>query len=145
MATVRDILARKGAHVFTTSKDATVLQAALLMNEHQVGSLVVLEDDRVIGLFTERDLLCRVVAEQRDPAITAVGEVMTTEVACCTPQTTLEEARGAMKNRRVRHLPLVDGEQRLQGVISIGDLNAFATSDHEQTIYMLQEYIYGRV
>ena len=86
-----------------------------------------------------------VVGEQREPCKTTVGEVMTTEVICCTPETTIQEARGAMKNRRVRHLPLVDGEHRLRGLISIGDLNAYETSDHEQTIYLLQEYIYGRV
>jgi CBS domain-containing protein len=144
MATVQDILARKGSFVFTTSKEATVLQAALLMNEHKIGALVVIDDGRVAGMFTERDVLRRVVGEQRDPAKTLVGEAMTSEVFCCTLETTLEEARGAMKNRRVRHLPLVDSEQRLQGLISIGDLNAYETSDHEQTIYLLQEYIYGR-
>jgi len=145
MATVQDLLARKGPHVFTTGPGATVLDAAFLMNEHKIGSLVVLDDDRVIGIFTERDVLRRVVGEQREPATTLVGEVMTTEVVCCTLATTITEARGAMKNRRVRHLPLVDGEHRLLGLISIGDLNAYETSDHEQTIYLLQEYISGRV
>jgi CBS domain-containing protein len=122
-----------------------VLEAAHLMNEHKIGSLVVIEDGQVIGMFTERDVLRRVVGELRDPAHTRVDEVMTTEVVCCTIETTIAEARGAMKNRRVRHLPLVDGERRLQGLVSIGDLNAYETSDHEQTIYLLQEYIYGRV
>jgi CBS domain-containing protein len=145
MATVREILARKGSHVFTIGPGATVLEAALLMNEHKIGSLVVIDDGRVVGIFTERDILQRVVGEQRDPARTRVGEVMTTEIVCCTPETTIAEARGAMKNRRVRHLPLVDEDHRLLGLISIGDLNAHATSDHEQTIYLLQEYIYGRV
>jgi CBS domain-containing protein len=115
------------------------------MNEHKIGSLVVLEAGQVVGMFTERDVLRRVVGEQRDPARTRVGEVMTTEVVCCTPETTIDEARGAMKNRRIRHLPLVDGDRRLQGLISIGDLNAYQASDHEQTIYWLHEYIYGRV
>jgi CBS domain-containing protein len=145
MATVREILARKGAHVTTISPEATVLEGAHLMNEHKIGSLVVLDDGQVVGMFTERDVLRRVVGEQRDPAETRVGDVMTTEVVCCTPETTIAEARGAMKNRRVRHLPLVDDERRLQGLISIGDLNAYETSDHEQTIYLLQEYIWGRV
>lgn len=145
MATVREILARKGSNVFTIGPEATVLDAALLMNEHKIGSLVVLEAGQVVGMFTERDVLRRVVGEQRDPARTRVGEVMTTEVVCCTPETTIDEARGAMKNRRIRHLPLVDGDRRLQGLISIGDLNAYQASDHEQTIYWLHEYIYGRV
>ena len=118
---------------------------AHLMNQHKIGALVVIEDGRVVGMFTERDVLRRVVGEERDPRTTLVGDVMTTEVACCTPETTIDEARGAMKNRRVRHLPLVDDKHRLQGLISIGDLNAYLTSDHEQTIFLLQEYLYGRV
>ena len=146
MATLRDILARKGSHVFTIGPEATVMDAATLMNEHKVGALVVIDDGRgVIGMFTERDVLRRVVGEQRDPLTTHVADVMTTEVACATPATTIEEARGAMKNRRIRHLPLVDDDRRLMGLISIGDLNAYETSDHEYTIYMLQEYLYGRV
>ena len=145
MATVREILRRKGAHVFTVGKEATVLEGALLMNEHKIGSLVVIDDDRVVGIFTERDILQRVVGEERDPRRTPIGDVMTTEIVCCCPDTTIDEARGAMKNRRVRHLPLVDDDHRLLGVISIGDLNAYETSDHEHTIYLLQEYLYGRV
>lgn len=145
MATVREILDRKGAGVYTIGKDARVLQAALLMNEHKIGALVVLEADQVVGMFTERDVLRRVVGEQRDPATTLVAQVMTTELVCCTPETTIDEARAAMKNRRIRHLPLIDGARRLQGLISIGDLNAFETSSQEHTIYLLQEYLYGRV
>ena len=83
--------------------------------------------------------------EQRDPARTPVADVMTTELFCCTPETSIEEARGVMKNRRVRHLPLVDGDRRLQGLISIGDLNAAQSHDQEQTIYLLHEYINGYV
>jgi CBS domain-containing protein len=145
MPTVREILRRKGAHVVTIGPKATVLEAALLMNDHRIGSLVVIDDGGVVGMFSERDVLRRVVGEHRDPVNTLVGEVMTTEVVCCTLETTIEEARGAMKNRRIRHLPLVDGEHRLQGLVSIGDLNAYEASDHEQTIYLLHEYLYGRV
>jgi CBS domain-containing protein len=145
MPNVAEILKRKGTQVLTIGKDATVLEAAHLMNRHKIGSLIVIDEERVVGIFTERDILQRVVAEQRDPAEAAVGEVMTTEVVCCTPQTTIEEARGAMKNRRIRHMPLVDDDGQLQGVISIGDLNAWEASHQEETIYLLQEYIYGRV
>jgi CBS domain-containing protein len=145
MSTVREILARKGSHVHTIGTHATVLDAACLMNEHHIGALVVVEGGAVIGIFTERDVLRRVVGPQKDPSRTLVGEAMTTEVACCTPETTIEEARVAMKERRVRHLPLVDDQGRLAGLISIGDLNAHDAFSHEQTIYLLQEYIYGRV
>ena len=144
MGTVREILTRKGSQVWSVGKEATVLDAALLMNEHRIGALVVLEDGRVAGMFTERDVLRRVVAEQRDPVRTRVVEVMTDEVICGTLETSVEEARGAMKNRRIRHLPLVDGDRRLLGLISIGDLNAHEATSQEQTIHMLQEYLYGR-
>jgi len=71
--------------------------------------------------------------------------VMTAEVACCTMDTPLDEARGVMKNRRIRHLPVLDGDQQLLGLVSIGDLNAHLAQDQEHTIHVLHEYIYGRV
>lgn len=145
MATVRDILAKKGSHVWSINGDTTVLNAAQLMTEEKIGALLVLDGERIVGMFSERDILQQVVAAGRDPALTTVADVMTVEVACCTPDTPLEEARGAMKNRRIRHLPVVDGDERLLGIISIGDLNAFQVADQEQTIFLLNEYLYGRV
>jgi CBS domain-containing protein len=145
MATVRDILAVKGSQVYAVDKGATVLAAALLMNEHKIGALVVIEDGQVAGMFTERDVLQRVVSKRRDPVETPVADVMTSEVLCCTPETSLEEARAVMKTRRIRHLPVVDSGRRLQGLISIGDLNAHQANSQEQTIHYLHEYLYGRV
>ena len=145
MPQVRDILEKKGTQVWTVGPQATVMQAATLMNEYKIGALVVTDAGRIIGMFTERDVLRRVVGEHRDPLTTLVADVMTTEVLCCTPRTLLEEARTVMKERRIRHLPVSDDDGRLLGLISIGDLNAYQTSDHEYTIYMLQEYLYGRV
>jgi CBS domain-containing protein len=145
MATVRDILVKKGSGVLTTGRESTVLEAAILMNEHKVGALVVLEGGRIAGMFTERDVLRRVVGEVRDPAHTRVEEVMTTELVCCRPETTLDEARGAMMNRRIRHLPVINDQDEMVGLISIGDLNAHERTSHEQTIYLLEEYVYGRV
>jgi CBS domain-containing protein len=145
MATVRDILVRKGSGVLTTGRESTVLEAAILMNEHKVGALVVLEGGRIVGMFTERDVLRRVVGEVRDPAHTRVEEVMTAEVVCCRPETTLDEARGAMMNRRIRHLPVINDQEEMVGLISIGDLNAHERTSHEQTIYLFEEYVHGRV
>ena len=145
MATVKDILTVKGRQVLSIGPSATVLDTALLMNDHKVGSLVVMSGGEVIGIITERDILQRVVVYRLDPAETQVSEVMTTEVICCQLDTPLEEARGVLKNRRIRHLPVVDDFKRLCGMISIGDLNAHETHDHELTIHVLQEYIYGRV
>jgi CBS domain-containing protein len=145
MAIVRDILANKGSHVWSIGGQSSVLDAARFMTEHKIGALIVLDGERIAGMFSERDILQRVVAEGRDPAKAVVREVMTEEVACCTPETSIEEARGAMKNRRIRHLPVVDGQDHLLGVISIGDLNAFQVASQEQTIFLLNEYLYGRV
>jgi CBS domain-containing protein len=145
MVKVQEILANKGSQVVSVGKDATVLDAALVMNEHRVGAVVVLDQDHIAGMFTERDVLRRVVGDRRDPTTTTVAEVMTVEVICCTPETSIEEARGAMKNRRIRHLPVVDGDSHLLGLISIGDLNAYQATAQEQTIHLLHEYLYGRV
>ena len=144
MATVKDILAVKGSQVLSIGPEATVLDAAHLMNEHKVGSLVVMDAGRIIGIISERDILTRIVVPRRDPGVTPVLEAMTMEVVCCQPHTPLDEARGVLKNRRIRHLPVVDEEQRLCGMISIGDLNAFDSADQELTIHVLREYISGR-
>jgi CBS domain-containing protein len=142
MATVKDILATKGPKVFSVPPEATALEAAVLMNEHKIGALIVLDGERVVGMFTERDILRRIVAEERAAEQTRVGDLMTKEVICCTPQTALEEARVAMKNRRIRHLPVVE-DDRLLGMISIGDLNAYEAHDHQVTIHVLEEYIHS--
>jgi CBS domain-containing protein len=144
MATVKDILAVKGTQVDGTHPGATVYDAAVAMNERKIGSLAVMEDDRLVGIVTERDILQRVVAQRLDATETLVGDVMTVELVCCAMHTTLEEARGAMKNRRIRHMPVVDDDFRLLGLISIGDLNAYEATSHEQTIYLMQQYIYGQ-
>jgi CBS domain-containing protein len=144
MATVKEILAKKGADVRTIDHAATVLDGAMAMNQHRIGALVVLKDDHVVGMFTERDVLRRVVGECRDPATTPISAVMTEEVACCRIDTTVEEARVAMKDRRIRHLPVIDEQGSLLGLVSIGDLNAFQATSQEQTIHLMHEYLYGR-
>jgi len=144
MATVKLILTQKGSHVYSVGVETTVLNAALLMNDHKVGALVVLDGSRVKGIFTERDVLRRVVAEGRDPAVARIAEVMTTEVICCQPETSIDEARGVFKNRRIRHLPVANEQRQLLGMISIGDLNAYHATEQEKTIHSLEEYLYGR-
>ena len=144
MANIASILAEKGSQVLTISKSMTVLDAARMMNEHKCGSLLITEDDQLHGIITERDVLSRVVAEQRDPAATPVVAVMTPEIAVCTAETSLEEARAVMRNRRIRHLPVVNEHNHLIGVVSIGDLNAYRLEGQEKTIHLLHEYIYGQ-
>ena len=143
MPTVKDILSEKGPDVLSIRKDATVLEAATLMNEHRTGSVLVVTDERVEGIFTERDVLRRVVGAGRDPAQTTVEEVMTTDLTCCEPDTPVEQARAAMRNRRIRHLPVVDDQGKVHGIVSIGDLNAFDLDAQELTIHFMREYIYG--
>ncbi len=143
MATIKDLLVKKGRHVSSIGPEASALDAALLMNEHKIGSLVVIHNDKVEGIITERDILQRVVAARRDPAKCRVADTMTRDVICCTEATTLDEARGVMKNRRIRHLPVVNPRRELLGLISIGDLNAHLATDQEVTIHFLHEYLYG--
>jgi CBS domain-containing protein len=144
MATVRDILAKKGTQVLSIQPEASVYDAARLMNEHKVGAVLVTEAGRLLGIFTERDVLMRIVAQRRDPVETRVEEVMTTGLACCRQHTTLDEARGVMMNRRIRHLPVVNDAEQVQGLVSIGDLNAYDHHSQEQTIHFLHQYIYGQ-
>jgi CBS domain-containing protein len=145
MPTVRDILARKGGQVFTIGPQATVLDAACLMNEHKIGCLLVTHNEGIAGILTERDLLERVVAQCRAPDQMPVSEAMTTEVLYCRPHTDLDEVRTIMKDYRLRHLPVVDLQGTLHGMVSIGDLNAWQVQTQEATITVLTEYIHGRV
>lgn len=142
MSTVQAVLAKKGGQVVTIGVADSALTAATLMNERGIGGLVVLEAGRVAGMFTERDILRRVVAMKRDPATTPVGEVMTTPVAFCRLETTLEECRAVMTEKRIRHLPVVD-EKGVCGIVTIGDLMGHEVTDQEATIQYLNEYIFG--
>jgi len=145
MPTVLDILATKGDHVHTIAASATVLEATQLMNDQKIGALVVMDGRKVAGMFTERDVLRRVIAEERSPRQVRVGDVMTREIVCCGPDTDLDDASAIMRDRRIRHLPICDDDGQLHGLISIGDLNAFHASHQEAHISFLSEYVYGRV
>ena len=142
MATVQAVLARKGGRVVSAGVADSVLTAATLMNERGIGGLVVLDGDRVAGMFTERDILRRVVAMRRDPATTLLRDVMTTPVAYCRRETTLEECRAVMTEKRIRHLPVMD-DQGVCGIVTIGDLMAQEVTDHAATIQYLNEYFFG--
>ena len=144
MPTVRDVLASKVQGVQSTTPEATVLEAVNQMNDHKIGALVVMDDGKVAGMFTERDVLRRVVGDGRTPGGTRVGQVMTSKVVCCEPDADLEEVATLMKNRRIRHVPVCNGDGRLVGMISIGDVNAYNASNQEATIHFLNDYIYGR-
>lgn len=145
MATVNDLLKAKSPRsVLTIERRETVLAATQLMDHHSVGALIITDNGRMCGIFTERDVLRRVVVAQRNPNETPVGDVMSSKMACCSPEMSIDEARSTMRTHRIRHLPVVGPEGALQGVISIGDLNAHLANDQEVTLHFLNEYLHGR-
>jgi len=143
MPNVGQLLKNKTLGVVSVLPNTSVLDAAVLMNEKRVGALLVINDDTLEGIFTERDILRRVVAQKSPPAEIAVGQVMTREIICCSPDTTHEQARVIFMEKRIRHLPVVDEQGVSLGMISIGDVNAWAMDSQEAEIHYLQEYLYG--
>jgi CBS domain-containing protein len=144
MPTVQDILASKGSHVYRIDASATVLEATHVMNEHKIGALVVMDKGKVTGIFTERDVLRRVVAVEKSPSKVTVGEVMTADMVCCRAEDDLDDVSRVMADRRVRHLPVCGDGGDLLGLISIGDVNMAHASTQEAQITFLSEYVYGR-
>ena len=145
MPTVSDVLAAKGGQVNSVSPATRVLDAINKMNQHKIGAVLAVQDGQVAGIFTERDVLRRVIGEQRSPADCTVSEVMTEDVICVRPETDLDEVAAIMQQKKIRHVPVCNDDGRLHGMISIGDLNAFHASSQEAQIHFLSEYIYGRV
>lgn len=144
MATAHDILARKGSLVYSIHPSATVLEATQRMNHHRIGALIVMNDGQIVGIFTERDVLRRVVGNQVDPSKIAVFDVMTTDLVTCSPETEIEEISETMRARRIRHMPVMSAEGELLGVVSIGDINAHNALRKEAELHYLSEYVYGR-
>ncbi|MDH4130724.1 MAG: CBS domain-containing protein [Gemmatimonadota bacterium] len=141
MATVHDILKRKGVTVVSVPRSTSVLEAAQLMNDRGIGAVLVTDGAGLAGIFTERDVMRRVVAAQRDPAMTPVADVMTTSLATTTSAATVDECASLMTSRRIRHLPVLDGDA-LAGLVTIGDLMAFQVDEQASTIAQLNSYVY---
>jgi CBS domain-containing protein len=139
---VREILARKGTMVLSVSPETSVADAVRTMNESGVGSLVVLLREEVVGIFSERDVLVRVVDALRDPLSTAVEEVMSTRLVTIGPDAMVAEGMRVMTEKRVRHLPVMEGRQLL-GIVSIGDLTKAVVEDLQQEVVQLETYIAG--
>lgn len=145
MPTAQDILARKGSLVYSVSPDATVLEATNRMNHHKIGALMVMNDGHMVGIFTERDVLRRVVGSQLDPAAVKIFDVMSADLVTCTPTTDMEDIAEMMRSRRIRHVPVVADDGVLLGLISIGDVNAHNALRRDAELHFLNEYVYGRV
>jgi len=139
---IRDILRRKGEDVYSVGPLATVIDAVNTMNDHQVGSVLVCEGGYPVGVFSERDVLVRVVAAQRDPRQTLVRDVMTTRLYTASPDDTLLEVMRLMTDRRCRHVPVMEGEL-LIGLVSIGDLTKATQYNLRQEVRELSSYIGG--
>jgi CBS domain-containing protein len=145
MGAVSEILNKKPTgQLHTARPDETVLQATKRMNDVGVGSLLVMEGPQLTGIITERDILRRVVAAERQPAAVRVDEVMTRNITCVNLESSLDDARNIMRQVRVRHLPVVTADGEVRGMISIGDLNAYFATNQEVEIHYLQEYLHGR-
>ncbi len=137
------VLQDKGHQVFSIGPTATVRDAVHEMNRNGVGALLVMDGNDVAGIFTERDVLRRVLQEDRDPASTKVGDVMTRELVVVRPTTKVEEAMAVVTEKRCRHLPVLDGD-RLVGVVSIGDLTRWVSRNQAIHIKDLVNYITGK-
>jgi CBS domain-containing protein len=143
MDTVGKILKEKGSDVFSVTPQATVLEAVEAMSAKQVGAVLVCQDGEPVGIFSERDLMTRVILDRRDPKSTRVEDVMSRDIACVEPRTDAAEAMAIMTERRCRHLPVVEGG-KITGVVSIGDLVRWESRNHRFEIRMLHDYITGK-
>lgn len=141
MATVQELLQTKDGSMLTTTPDVTVLAAAILMNERGTGSVLVMENDQLVGIFTERDLMRRVVAMVKDPASTPLRDVMTTALVTCTPEASVSDCGTLMSERRIRHLPVIKND-KVVGVITTGDLLAHELKEKDAAIQQLESFVF---
>lgn len=139
---ISSILAQKGSEVISVPPSATVTEAVHLMNQRNIGAVAVVHEDRLVGIFTERDVLRRVIDSRLDPDNTPVSNVMTEQLVYATPQMTVGEALVVVNAKACRHLPVLDRE-RLVGVISVRDLINAVVDGQEHRIAELVQYIYG--
>jgi len=138
---LKDILAQKEKGVIQVDSDCIVVEAARKMRDNKVGALLVMKNDTLSGIFTERDLMSRVVAEGLDPEKVQVSEAMTSSIATVPLETPIREAANIMSQNRIRHLPVLE-EGQLYGVISVGDILAWKLREQEFTLHQLEDYFF---
>jgi CBS domain-containing protein len=141
--TVAEILKKKGSEVWSVSPDMTVYQAIEMMAAKHVGALLVLDSDKLTGIVSERDYARKVILLGRSSKDTYVRQIMTVPVITVRPQQTVDECMRTMTERRIRHLPVLEGE-RLAGIVSIGDVVNWIMSAQDHTIQQLQNYVSGK-
>lgn len=135
------VLDGKGRQVERIDASATVIAAVGLMNDRNLGSVVVFDGETLVGIFTERDVLVRVVGARRDPTTLRVREVMTSKLFTVEPTTTVEQALALMSTVPCRHLPVVE-DGRVVGLVSQGDLTRWVIRDQARAIVDLTDYIH---
>lgn len=141
-STVRQLLLAKGNKVHAISPEATVFEALERMAAHDVGALMVMQDDQLVGIFSERDYARKIILMGRISKDTRVGEVMTSDLITVTPETTVADCMNLMTDHRMRHLPVLE-DGKLVGVISIGDVVKAIITQQEFMIAELESYIAG--
>lgn len=143
MVTVEQLLATKGRDIWSISPDDSVFTALEVMAERNIGGLLVMESGELVGILTERDYARKIILQGKASADTLVREIMTGNVIYVSSDQTIEECMALMTEKRIRHLPVFNGE-KLVGVISIGDVVKALISEHEFVIEQLVSYITGR-
>ena len=139
---IREILGAKGSDVVTAPPDVPVLDAMRVLVEHNIGSVVVVEDEEVSGILTERDILRLGARDPTELTNVTVREVMTTDLLVGTPEDDIHYCMDVMTENRIRHLPVIDGGE-LRGLVSIGDVVNACRRDAEQENRYLKDYIRG--
>jgi CBS domain-containing protein len=142
-STVKEFLGQKDRNVWTIDSDATVYDALVKMSKKGIGALVVLENGKLAGIFSERDYARKVVLYGKSSRESKVSEFMTKEITYVKPETTIEECMTLLSKKHIRHLPVMEGED-LVGVITIRDVLKKVIEDQQLTIQNLEDYIYGR-
>ena len=142
MNTVRQLLSTKGNRIYSIDPDQKVVDALRVMAEKDIGALVVMDGSRIAGILSERDYARKVLLQGKSSHDTPVREIMTTDVVTVTPGKTVDECMALVTSRRIRHLPVCDGD-KLVGLVSIGDLVKDVIADQEQTIRQLESYIHS--
>jgi CBS domain-containing protein len=139
---VDSILKQKPGNVCSISPDQSVYEAIREMADKQIGALLVMSQDTLVGIISERDYARKVILMGRSSKNTTVKEIMTNRVVCVTPAHTLDECMALMTEHRIRHLPVMK-DQKVVGILSIGDLVKWIISEQEATIRHLEHYITG--
>jgi CBS domain-containing protein len=142
MKTVKQLLQGKAAGVCSIGPEAPVIDALRLMAEREIGALVVVNGEKLAGILSERDYARKVMLLGKSSRDTPVREIMTTRVICVSPQRTVEECMALMTEKRIRHLPVLEGG-KLIGVLSIGDLVKEVIAEQKSTIEQLESYIHS--